>query len=73
MVIQSGLHAIIAANGKFDERMRLTKDEIKLVAFLLSALLLGVTVKHYRHKSRPELPAPPAHVTQTPKGEVDYE
>jgi hypothetical protein len=53
--------------------MRLTKDEIKLVAFLLLALLLGVTVKHYRHKNRPELPAPPAHVTQTPKGEVDFE
>lgn len=29
--------------------MRLTKDEIKLVAFLLAALLVGTVTKFYRH------------------------
>jgi hypothetical protein len=53
--------------------MRLTKDEIKLVAFLLGALLLGVTVKHYRHRDRVQLPPAPVHATPPPKGEVDFE
>lgn len=53
--------------------MRLTKDEIKLAVFLLAALVLGVTVKHYRHRDRVALPPPPAHVTPAPKAEVDFE
>lgn len=53
--------------------MRLTKDEIKIVAFLLGALLLGVTVKHYRHRER--LPLSPAAAQAVPatKADVDYE
>ena len=46
--------------------MRLTKDEIKLVVFLLAALLLGVTVKHYRHRDRERLPPRPAEVDSAP-------
>jgi hypothetical protein len=53
--------------------MRLTKDEIKLVAFLLGALLLGVTVKHHRHPDQLPLPPPPVHATPPPKGDVDFE
>jgi hypothetical protein len=53
--------------------MRLTRDEIKLVAFILGALLLGVTVKHYRHRNSIQLPPPPAHATPPSKGEVDFE
>jgi hypothetical protein len=53
--------------------MRLTKDEIKLVAFLLGAVLLGVTVKHYRHRHRLEFPPPPALEMPLPKAEADFE
>ena len=53
--------------------MRLTKDEIKLVSFLLGALLLGVTVRHYRHRDRVNLPPPAAHATPPPKAAVDFE
>ena len=53
--------------------MRLTKDEIKLVAFLLAALVLGVTIKHYRHRDRVAIPPPPANATPPPKAEVDFE
>jgi hypothetical protein len=53
--------------------MRLTKDEIKLVAFILGVLLLGLTVKHYRHRDHLQLPPPSAHVTPPPKGEADFE
>ena len=53
--------------------MRLTKDEIKLVAFLLGALLLGVTVKHYRHRGRLPLPPPAAQAVTATKADVDYE
>jgi hypothetical protein len=38
--------------------MRLTKDEIKLVAFLLGALLSGLAIKHYRHRDRLHFPPP---------------
>jgi len=53
--------------------MRLTKDEIRLVAFILGTLLIGVTVKHYRHRDHIQLPPPPTHATPPPKGEVDFE
>jgi hypothetical protein len=53
--------------------MRLTRDEIKLVVFLLGALLLGVTIKHVRHRDRLVLPPAPAHAAPPPKGEVDFE
>ena len=53
--------------------MRLTKDEIKLVTFLLGALLLGVTVKHYRHREHLPLPPTAAQASPAPKADVDYE
>ena len=34
----------------------MTKDEIKLVVFILSAILVGAVVQHYRSR----LPLPPA-------------
>lgn len=53
--------------------MRLTKDEIKLVAFLIAAILLGMTIRHYRHRDRLNLPTPPTLVTPVPRAEVDFE
>jgi hypothetical protein len=53
--------------------MRLTRDEIKLVVFILGALLLGVTIKHIRHRDRLVVPPASAHATPPPKGEVDFE
>ena len=39
--------------------MRMTIDEIKLVAFIVLGLLVGATVKHYRDEQRrlKDLPA----------------
>ena len=37
--------------------MRLTRDEILLIAAVLGALLLGVIVKHYRDAARLAAPA----------------
>lgn len=34
--------------------MRLTREEIRIVIFLLTALVLGAAVKHYRHVKMPE-------------------
>ena len=53
--------------------MRLTADEIKLVVFLVVALLVGVTVKHYRHRDRLQLPPPAEQSISASKAEVDYE
>jgi hypothetical protein len=53
--------------------MRLTKDEIKLVAFLLGALLLGATVKHYRHRDRVAFPPPAAQAALPTGGEAEPE
>jgi hypothetical protein len=53
--------------------MRLTRDEIKLVVFVLGAILLGVTIKHIRHRDRLVLTPASAQATPAPKGEVDFE
>jgi hypothetical protein len=53
--------------------MRLTSDEVKLVVFLLGALLLGVTIKHIRHRDRLALPPAPAQAAPPSKGEADFE
>jgi hypothetical protein len=42
--------------------VKLTTDEIKLVVFILLALLLGAAVKHYR---APKLEIPPRSPTST--------
>lgn len=34
--------------------MRLTREEIRIVVFLLTALVFGAAVKHYRHVKMPE-------------------
>ena len=39
--------------------MRLTADEIKLVVFVLLALLVGAAAKHYRATHPIHLPPPP--------------
>jgi hypothetical protein len=53
--------------------MRLSADEIKLVVFVLLALLVGATVKHYRaHRPMPARP-PPAQLTPVARTTVDYE
>ncbi len=41
--------------------MRLTVDEIKLIAFIVLGLLVGATVKHYRDTQRANA-EPPAQV-----------
>ena len=53
--------------------MRLTTDEIKLVAFVLGALVLGVAVKHYRHRDRAAMPPPAAPATPLPNTKADFE
>ena len=42
----------------------MTRDEIKLVVFILSALLVGALVQHYRTA----LPLPSATTTPAPHG-----
>jgi hypothetical protein len=40
----------------------MTRDEIKLVVFILSAILVGALVQHYRTRlPLPPAPPPPAH------------
>ena len=40
----------------------MTRDEIKLVVFILSAILLGALVQHYRTRlPLPPAPPPPPH------------
>jgi hypothetical protein len=53
--------------------VKLTADEIRLIVFVLLALLVGAAVKHYRHGRPVELPPPPAHASPAPKAPVDYE
>jgi hypothetical protein len=38
--------------------MRLTRDEILLIALILGALALGAATKHYRDAHRAPLPPP---------------
>lgn len=40
--------------------MRLTRDEIYIVVFVLAALVIGSLVKHYRHRAAqpPAITAP---------------
>jgi hypothetical protein len=43
--------------------MRLTRDEIYLITFIIAALVVGAAVKHYRDRERALRPAatpPPA-------------
>jgi hypothetical protein len=47
--------------------MRLTPDEIRLIVVITLALLIGATVKHYRHRSRAEPLPPAANATPTPR------
>jgi hypothetical protein len=53
--------------------MKLTADEIKLIVFVLLALLVGAAAKHYRHAQRIDLPPRAPHVTPVPARPVDYE
>jgi hypothetical protein len=40
----------------------MTRDEIKLVVFILSALLIGALIQHYRTRlPLPSAPPPPPH------------
>ena len=40
----------------------MTRDEIKLVVFILSAILVGALVQHYRSRlPLPPAPPPPKH------------
>lgn len=45
--------------------MKLTADEIKLVVFVLLALLVGAAVKHYRTQTPELLPRAPATAAAT--------
>jgi len=50
--------------------MKMTRDEIKLVTFVLVALFLGAIVRHYRHTH----PAPiPPKITPAPAGRAASE
>jgi hypothetical protein len=40
--------------------MKLTPQEIRIVIFLLLALVVGSAVKHYRHRAPLPVPAQPA-------------
>ena len=49
--------------------MKLTPDEIRLVVFVLVALVVGAAVMQYRHRKRseiPPLPPPAALAPATP-------
>jgi hypothetical protein len=52
--------------------MKLTPDEIRLVVFVLAALVVGVAVKNYRQRQRAEVPPPAAVAPAVPAG-VDSE
>ena len=52
--------------------MKLTTDEIKLVVFVLLALLVGAAAKHYRSSHPISLP-PAHHRTPVPKAPADPE
>ena len=53
--------------------MKLTPDEIKLVVFVLLALLVGVAAKNYRAGHPIELPPRPPPLTAAPKAPADAE
>lgn len=53
--------------------MKLTADEIKLIVFVLLALLIGATAKHYRTNHPIDLPARPVQITPAPKTPVEAE
>jgi hypothetical protein len=53
--------------------VKLTADEIKLLVFVLLALLAGAAAKHYRNNHPIELPPRPAHATPAPKAQADDE
>ena len=50
--------------------MRLTVDEIKLIAFIVLGLLVGATVKHYRDIQRANAAPPAQHSPAPPAGAV---
>jgi hypothetical protein len=53
--------------------MRLTRDEIRLVVFILSALVVGAWVRHHRAANRSEVQSPPAQMQLGPvsaKGDI---
>jgi hypothetical protein len=56
-----------------DETMKLTPDEIRLVVFILLALVVGAAVKNYRHRQQFDLPPPPARVAPATPSPADYE
>lgn len=49
--------------------MRLTKDEIILIAVILTALVVGATVKHYRQTHPPAKLVPKPSAEQRVTGE----
>jgi hypothetical protein len=53
--------------------MKLTPDEIRLVVFVLVALVVGAAVKNYRHRHRIEVPPPPTLATPATPAPVDSE
>jgi hypothetical protein len=53
--------------------MKLRADEIKLVVFVLLALLVGAAVQHYRHSHPVVLPPAPARLKPVPRAPVDFE
>jgi hypothetical protein len=53
--------------------MKLTADEIRLVVFVLVALVVGAAVKNYRHRHRIEVPPPPTLATPATPAPSDSE
>jgi hypothetical protein len=47
--------------------MKLTADEIKLVAFIVVALLVGAATRHFRHRGDFHLPPTPSAVEAASK------
>jgi hypothetical protein len=68
----SGLSAAKTAGSETAD-VKLTADEIKLIVFVLLALLVGAAAKHYRHAQPIDLPPRAPHVTPAPTRPVDYE
>jgi len=52
--------------------MRLTPHEIRVIVFVLLALLVGAVVKNRRDQRRIALP-PAAKITPPPKAPADFE
>jgi hypothetical protein len=53
--------------------MKLTRDEIRLVVFILVALVLGAAVKNYRDKQRMAIPSPAPRVAPGTPAPADFE